>query len=171
VLDSSVLVPSWSRIRLQELASEPEAKFAPCWSEWIIAETWRILTQQWFRRHGPVHAVDVGRLRYAANEMMRYLLPVMRLVTLRGYSGPDPWPGLTDQDARPIWQTAVAAGTRYVISQNTRHFPPLEGGRHVYKGIEYLTAIEFIEDVLGADPAPGGRSLPPGASLRSLRRR
>jgi hypothetical protein len=28
-------------------------------------------------------------------------------------------------------------------------FPPLVQGRHIYRGIEYLTAIEFVEDVLG----------------------
>src|SRR5919109_4671522 len=42
--------------------------------------------------------------------MLRYLLPVMRVVTLRGYTGPDPWPGLTDPNDVPIWQTAVVAG-------------------------------------------------------------
>ena len=43
VLDSSVLVPRWSRIILQLLAAGADAAYTPVWSEWIIAETWRVL--------------------------------------------------------------------------------------------------------------------------------
>jgi hypothetical protein len=131
VLDSSALVPRWARVRLQQLASEPGAAYTPFWSEWIIAETWRVLTERWFRRQPSGDVPDLARLRRDANEMMRYLLRVMRLVTLRGYSGAEPWPGLADANDRPIWQTAVVAGAQYVVSQNTRHFPPLVEGRHV----------------------------------------
>jgi hypothetical protein len=59
-----------------------------------------------------------------------------------------------------------------VISNNTRHFPPLVSGRHIYGGVEYVTAIEFIEDVLGMDAAAVyERPLPGGAQLRSRRAR
>jgi hypothetical protein len=57
----------------------------------------------------------------------------------------------------------VVAGARFVVSENTTDFPPTvaehdpSSGRavlhHVYGGIAYLTAIEFIEDVLGEDAA------------------
>ena len=172
VLDSSFLVPEWSRITLQRIAAAPEPVYAPAWSEWIIAETWRILTQQWIGRHGRVALDGEHHLRTNANEMLRHLLAVMRLYSLRGYSGPDPWPELTDVDDAPVWQTAVAAGAQYVVSNNTRHFPPLVSGRHVYRGVEYLTAIEFIEDVLAMDTeAAYERSLPEGARLRSRRSR
>jgi hypothetical protein len=73
----------------------------------------------------------------------------MRLVSLRQYVGPEPWPELTDADDMPIWQTATVAGARYVVSHNAADFPPLVQGRHTYRGVEYLTAIEFVEDVLG----------------------
>jgi hypothetical protein len=172
VLDSSVLVPEWSRITLQRIAAAPEPPYAPAWSEWIIAETWRILTQQWLERYGRVSLPGERRLRTQANEMLRFLLAVMRLYSLRGYSGPDPWPELTDVDDAPVWQTAVVAGARYVVSNNTRHFPPLVNGRHTYRGVEYVTSIEFIEDVLGRDAAAiYGRPLPSGAQLRSRRAR
>ena len=40
----------------------------------------------------------------------------------------------------------------------------------MYGGIEYLTAIEFVQDVLGADAAAVyGAPSPPGALLRSRR--
>ena len=113
----------------------------PAWSEWIIGETWRHLTQQWIERHGVGPPPGERRLRAVANEMMRFLVAVMRLYSLRGYAGPDPWPELTDLDDAPIWQTAVAAGARYVVSNNTRHFPPLVDGRHVYRGVQYVTAL------------------------------
>jgi hypothetical protein len=102
--------------------------------------------------------------------MLGFLLPDMRLVSLRNYTGPGAWAGLSDPDDVPIWQTAVVAGAQYVVSQNTRHFPPLVRGRHVHDGVEYLTAIEFIEDVLGEDVAQlRGTALPLAARLRSGR--
>jgi hypothetical protein len=102
--------------------------------------------------------------------MLRYLLPVMHFVSLRGYAGPAPWPALPDPDDVPIWETAVVAGAQFVVSLNTRHFPPLTQGRHAYGGVEYLTAIEFVEDVLGESAAAvNGGPLPAGAQVRSRR--
>jgi hypothetical protein len=172
VLDSSVLVPRWSRHCLQYLAARPSPPYVPVWSEWIIAETWRVLTQQWLTRIAAADQFDEATLKQGANGMLRFLLPVMRHVSLRDYAGSAPWPELTDPDDAPIWHTAVIVGAQYVISHNTRHFPPLAGGRHVYRDVEYVTAIEFIEDVLGEDAervytAP----LPAGAPVRSRRGR
>ena len=94
----------------------------------------------------------------------------MTLVSLRGYAGPAPWPGLRDQNDIPIWHTAVIAGAQYVVSHNVADFPPLVQGRHVYGGVEYLTAIEFVEDTLGQDAATiSGSPLPRGAAVRSAR--
>lgn len=153
-LDSSVLVPFWSRRALQRLAAPPEPWYTPDWSEWIVAETWRVLTFLWLTggRDG-LAAPDDTRLRQAATTMMRHLLPVMELVTVRDYAGPPPWPELSDQDDAPIWQTAIVGRARYVVSHNTRHFPPVADGRHEYGGVEYLTAIEFIEELLGDEAA------------------
>ncbi|MGH9175362.1 MAG: hypothetical protein ACRD1H_13445, partial [Vicinamibacterales bacterium] len=60
---------------------------------------------------------------------------------------------------------------RYVVSHNTSDLPPLVDGRHQWQGIEYLTAIEFIHDVLGEDItalAPG--PIADAALVRSRRR-
>lgn len=104
--------------------------------------------------------------------MLNFLLPVMQMASLHGYRGSDPWPELIDPNDIPIWDTATAASARYIISHNTNDFPPLVNGRHVWRGIEYLTAIEFIEDILGVDitlltTAP----LTPAMLLRSRRAR
>jgi hypothetical protein len=102
--------------------------------------------------------------------MMRYLLPVMTLVSLRGYTGPEPWPGLRDKEDSPIWETAVVAQAQYVVSHNIDDFPPLVTGRHVFADVEFVTAIEFVEDVLGEDAADVyGAPVPRGALVRSLR--
>ena len=103
--------------------------------------------------------------------MLRHLLEVMRLHTVRAAVGLDPWPSLTDRDDEPVWRTAVVAGARYVVSNNTRHFPPLAAGRPAHGGVEYVTAIEFVEDVLGfSAEAVAGHPLPAGAPIRSARR-
>ena len=170
VLDSSVLVPRWSRVMLQRLAARPDARFVPTWSEWIIAETWRTLAWRWLNRAEHSDEFEWTSLTRAANGMLGYLLPVMRLVSLRDYVGPRPWPELTDQDDAPIWQTAIVSGAQYVVSHDVADFPPLVQGRHVYQGVEYLTAIEFVEDVLGEDATQVyGAPLPPGAAVRSRR--
>lgn len=137
------------------------------WSEWIIAETWRVLTWRWLTARGPSDEIGLTR---SANRMLRRLLQVMHFVSLSGTVGATPWPGLRDAEDVPIWTTAVVAGAQYVISHNTTDFPPLVQGRHVYSGIEYLTAVEFIEDVLGLDVEDlHGGPLPAGAPIRSRR--
>lgn len=170
VLDSSVLVPRWSRVVLQRLAARPDPPYLPAWSEWIIAETWRTLAWRWLHRAAHPDEFEWTSLTRAANQMLRYLLPVMRLVSLREYAGPGPWPELTDEDDVPIWRTAIVARADYVVSHDVGDFPPLVQHRHVYGGVEYLTAIEFVEDVLNEDAAQVyGASHPLGAAVRSQR--
>jgi hypothetical protein len=170
VLDSSVLVPVWSRVVLQRLAVRSGSLYIPVWSEWIIAETWRVLAWRWRRRVGTTAEAEWSALSRAANSMLRYLLADMPLVSLRGYVGPGPWPGLRDDNDAPIWQTAILAGAHYVVSHALGDFPPLVDGRHSFNGIGYLTVIEFVEDVLGHDAAtPLAAPLPQGARLRSGR--
>lgn len=71
VLDTSVLVPAWSRIVLQQLAAAIPSRFEPVWLEWIIAETWRTLT---WRACGA--GATWWQVSASANRMLRYLLPV-----------------------------------------------------------------------------------------------
>ena len=107
---------------MQRLAAPPRPRFQPAWSEWIIAETWRVLTCRWFAENGRENEEALAR---AANRMLRRLLRVMRMASIRDFVGPGPWPGLKDEDDVPIWATAVAAGARYVVSHNIADFPSL----------------------------------------------
>ena len=70
-------------------------------------------------------------------------------------------------------QPPLPPGAQYVVSHNTHNthdFPPLPAGRHVYADIEYVTTIEFIEDVLGERGADIlGAPLPEGSAVRSRR--
>jgi len=121
--------------------------------------------------------------------MFSHLVDVMEFVSLRMEGDrPAPWPELRDRQDDHIWWTAVRArdtlGARFVISHNTLDFPPLVTGphiiaggthecqRHIYRGIEYLTAVEFLAAALGdrvalsdvLDPPP-----PEGWQIRSSR--
>lgn len=177
VLDTSVLVAAWSRITLQNLADRPSPLYRPIWSEWIIAETWRVLTWRWAQR-----GIAWDTISASANSMLRYLVKVMRLLSLHEAVDPGT-PPIIDPNDLPVWTTAVLANARYIVSDNTRDFPPLVEERtvttdgracllvqHRYAGVEWLTAIEFIQDVLGENPEDIlGRSLPPSGVVRSQR--
>ena len=177
VLDTSVLVPRWSRLTLQALAHGPDRRYQPVWSEWIIGETWRVLTDR-LARSGVARSVIAAQ----ANEMMRHLLPVMQLVSVATLPANAPSSPLTDPNDAPVWATALVAQAHFVVSHNTAHFPApiheevaIEGRRYVlerhrHTGVEFLTAVEFIQDVLGEDPAAIlGEPVPQHGLVRSRR--
>ena len=82
VLDSSVLVPAWSRLLLSSLASAWPVLYTPVWCEWIIAETWRVLTAQRLRRLPAITPADERQLSASANAMLTALLQVMTFVSV-----------------------------------------------------------------------------------------
>ena len=82
VLDSSVLVPVWSRLLLSTLAAARPVLYTPIWCEWIIAETWRVLTVQRLRRLPAITPADERRLSVSANTMLTALLQVMTFVSV-----------------------------------------------------------------------------------------
>jgi predicted nucleic acid-binding protein len=177
VLDTSVLTPRWSRLTLLALAAEPSFRYRPVWSEWTLSETWRVLTQQRLQKGARPKEVSAG-----ANAMLLHMLPLMRLVSVANLPPAARHSPLSDPNDALVWATAVVAGAGYIVSHNTRHFPPLveepliaQGRRyrlrrHLHEGIEFLTAIEFIEDVLGEDAATIlNEPLPARGVIRSRR--
>lgn len=114
--------------------------------------------------------------------MLRYFLSVMTLVSVGGEPGSVPASPFSDPDDAAIWATAVLGHARYIVSHNTNDFPPLveettvlngrtyRAERHLYEGVEILTAVEFIEDVLGENPVTVlRRPLPERGVIRSRR--
>jgi hypothetical protein len=176
VLDTSVLVPRWSRVVLRDLAAIQPPPFQAIWSTAIIGETWRILTMRHLRAGNTPS--DIGR---DAHEMWARLDPVLRVAECwRRPPGAPPSP-LRDPRDEHLWNAALNAGAGYVVSHNTRHFPPavhvtvpaaggpVQATLHLYHGVEFLTAIEFVEGVLGENAAAlYGRALPAGV-VRSRR--
>lgn len=171
VLDSSVLVPAWSRLLLSTLAVAQPALYSPIWCEWIIAETWRVLAVQRLRRLPSITVADERQLSASANAMLTALLQVMSFVTVVPPFDPA-WPEATDAEDLPIWSAALRSGAQFVISHNLRDFPPRNAhGLCAYEGIEFITAADFVSAILGLDldavaPVP----IPPTGRLVHQRR-
>jgi len=149
VLDTSALYSLRLRRQLQE--ADVQGLYKGLWSPWIIAELNRVLVWRWIRRQagGGISPVAERTCSDAAKIMMAILLPTFELVApLPPY--PPAWPSLTDVYDYPIWAAAVVGHADYVVSENTRHFPPRQqDGRHVYEGIEYLRPQVFLDTLLG----------------------
>lgn len=177
VLDASVPIPYWSRVALRALALTEPPRIIPVWSTAIVAEAWRILTLRAIA--ADQRSATISR---AAHELWLLLDPIFRIADASQLpKGAAPSP-LRDPNDRHLWCAAINAGARCIVSHSTRDFPlPMslhrdtDAGepaslRHLQAGIEFLTAIELIEDVIGADAAIlCGYDLPAGAAARSQR--
>ena len=149
VLDTSSLVPSGLRRRLQKFAQSQA--FTAIWSPWIIAELNRVLVWRWIK--DPPRDLPCDNLSDAnekecgtmAKVMMKRLLPFFELVDPRP-PYPPAWETLTDEWDIPIWAAAKVGNAQYVISENTRDYPPCQlDGRYLYENIEYLSAHAFLD--------------------------
>lgn len=170
VLDTSVLVPVWSRLLLADLATRP-VLYTPIWCEWIIAETWRVLTVLHFRQQATFSPADERRLSVLANSMLLHLLPIMTIISVVPPFD-EAWPTATDQNDLPIWTAALRSGAAFIVSHNLHDFPPRDAnGLCRYQGIEFITAENFVREVLGLDFANLGVDLPTTPRRLTHRRR
>jgi len=125
----------------------------PIWCEWIIAETWRVLTMQRLRRLQTITPADERQISTSANAMLTALLQVMTFVSVVPPFD-TAWPAAGDAADLPIWSAAVRSDARFVVSHNLRDFPPRDAdGLCAHGGIEFITAANFVADVLGLDLA------------------
>jgi hypothetical protein len=146
VLDTSALYPFSLRRDLHQAAAD--GLFVGLWSPWIIAELNRVLAWRWMRTHGGSSSSEKA-CGDAAKIMMELLLPTFELVApLPPY--PPAWHTLSGSYDYPIWAAAVVGKAGYVVSEDTRHYPPRQvDGRHVYQGIEDISARSFLSMIVG----------------------
>ncbi len=150
VLDTSSLYSGRSRRQLQQVAAS--GLYTALWSPWIIAELNRVLTWRWIRmtQPGDLSAAAERACAQAANAMMTALLSTCEVVTPRP-PYPPAWP-LSDPNDDPVWAAAVVGQAEYVVSENTRHYPPRgPDGRHIFEQIVYLSADAFLTLLLGEE--------------------
>jgi hypothetical protein len=128
-----------------------EHKFTPIWSPWIIAELNRVLTWTWIDTpHKKIMPGDLSvesrqACSDAAKEMMEHLIAYFIAVDPRP-PYPPAWASLKDPWDLPIWAAAKLANAQYVVSENTRHFPPCQpDGLHIHEGIVYVRAQNFLD--------------------------
>lgn len=103
------------------------------WSPFIIAELTRIRVERAIRfgMERPVYRERINRLIFLLSDTFR-LANYSRHLADRMHHDPDD---------EPILATALAAHASFVISLNTRHFPP--GGTIL--GVRFITPDEFVE--------------------------
>lgn len=158
VIDASVFRQSAERIALVKLAQD--GVFQAVWSDWIVGETWRLLTWQRIAealQSRPPRAMDRPLWREisrSANAMMRVCAPAFELVRYVDGLGIAVWPGLEEND-QPVFATAVAARATFVVSMNTHDFPPPNArGKRIWAGMEYLTPSTFMAYLATLPAAP-----------------
>lgn len=171
VLDTSVLVPTWSRLLLSTLAAARPILYTPVWCEWIIAETWRVLTVRRQRRAPTITAADERQLSTSANAMLMALLQVMTFESVVPPFDPA-WLMASDANDLPIWSAAVRSGARFVVSHNLHDFPPRDAdGLCAYNGVEFITTANFVGEILGLDiDVVTLLSIPPAGRIAHRRR-
>jgi hypothetical protein len=160
---------------LRRLALVDPPIYQPVWSTAIVAEVWRVLTVYRLQRGDSATAIGAS-----AHAMWQWLDPVMLTVPASAPPPDAPPCPLRDPRDEHLWNAALHANAAYIVSHNTRDFPaPIGVGsapgvplRHFAHGVEFLTAIEFVEDVLRFDAATlYGAPLPTRAAIRSHRSR
>lgn len=143
MLDTSVLVGNerhwlWLYAR--------DGYYEAAWSTIVVAELVRV-RMRLASRQGVEELVQRRRIYNLVHQLSDVLIVAdYRSILLDG--------ALPDPDDDPVLATALASGSQYVVSLNTKHFPPGNEIMHV----RFVTPADFLT-VLGA--------LYPAANLRA----
>jgi len=118
------------------------------WSQWIIAETHRLLTSLWIERHlksgGTWDSPAKRRLSRDAHTWHRLVAPAFEVIEDRPPLEPAWTTPLPDEYDWPVWTAAVRGRAQYLVTANLRDGPPPDpsGTRH-WQGITYVHPDEF----------------------------
>lgn len=159
VYDTSTRVAPESRIALVTAAANLQCD--AWWSPWIIAELNRVLTERWLLRAWKTGTLEKSvRWDTEHRNMSRLSKIMMRWMIgpIRCYDAPAPnqpsWRG-ADPDDEPVLALAKEVHANYVVSENTRHFPPrTDGPDHEYEGIVYVQVADFLSRLGSVSPTP-----------------
>ncbi|HEY8324968.1 MAG: putative toxin-antitoxin system toxin component, PIN family [Ktedonobacterales bacterium] len=133
MLDTSALLGP-QRHELVFLASQ--RAYSMVWSSFLIAELTRIRTE-WAIKQGLPREVYRQRI----NQLIELLSRTAVLVDYTRLEGGSYTEWLSDPDDEPLLATALVGRATYVVSHNTRDFPP-DG---VFAGVRYLTPLDFLD--------------------------
>jgi predicted nucleic acid-binding protein len=133
VLDTSALLGP-QRHELVFLAHQ--RAYTMVWSSFLIAELTRIRTE-WAIRQG----LEREGYRERINGLIQELSKLATLVDYTRLEGGNYTAWLKDPDDEPLLATALVGRAAYVVSHNTRDFPP--GG--AFAGVHYLTPLAFLD--------------------------
>jgi hypothetical protein len=147
LVDSNVFArPRW----LEPIVLAARAGYlVPLWTPLILAETNRLLTWLWLRRHdGDLSNAAWRDCSAAAKRHFGHLTPVFRVVddhppapALWTAEPPDEW------DA-PLWTGALRARADFIVTENTIDGPPADpdiGGLRHYQGVIWIHPDAFLE--------------------------
>lgn len=139
-LDASALYGPTNRGNLPQAAMA--GLFVGYWSPWIVEELARNLTTDYYRTR-PYSGVTRRTLSERSKGMMTFLIASFAAVNPKPPFS-EAWADADTGDDH-VWAAAVTAGVAYVVSENTRHFPPQgESDRHEWAGIAYITPADFF---------------------------
>jgi predicted nucleic acid-binding protein len=140
VLDTSALLGPL-RHELVFLASK--RVYTMVWSSFLIAELTRLRTE-WAVKRG----LDREWYRERINALIHELSRIATTVNYTRLDGGNYQTWLRDPDDEPLLATALVGRARYIVSHNTKDFPP--GG--VFAGIEYMTPDAFLDVIYQENP-------------------
>lgn len=144
LLDANVLIPYGTRQTLETYARL--GFYEGYWSPWIIEEMARAVTWRWIRAYGSERD-SRSALSRLAKQAMSHLEPTFHVISPT-IPFPSAWPALRDPGDHPIWAAAVKAAVAYVVSDNTKDFPPRDAqGVARYHDITYITSKAFIKGI------------------------
>ncbi len=139
VLDASALFGATNRRNLTNAARD--GAYQGFWSAYSVEELARALTEQYWRRNTWSQA-EHRTLSGLAKRMMTLMVPVLTITATHPFIAQ--WDGSDPGDAH-LLGAALAASVQYIVSENTRHFPPAnDDGHHYWVGIRYVTVETFF---------------------------
>lgn len=139
VLDASALFGVTNRRDLTNAARD--GAYQGFWSAYSIEELARALTEQYWRRTTWSQA-EHRILSGLARQMMALMVPVITVTAAHPFIAQ--WDGSDPGDAH-LLGAGIAASVQYIVSENTRDFPPANGdGHHGWAGIRYVTVETFF---------------------------